>query len=522
MTTTTKPTPDSASSTSPKLRESLGGQACKWMEKYLIHGEGDRFGKPYRLLAWQREWLWRWFEVDPSDAGWWYLEALIGAERGAVKTELLAALGHLEMAGPDRIRRPTTPLVSVAAASYDQAGELFRQAQIMAGGAKGQEIETAPLFGLFEVFESEILFADGRPGRMDRVAAVAGTNEGGKETLFLADELAEWTGKRDRVYTVKSAATTKRTPPGRVVGISMAGAGRGEVPARDTDPLLWRLYARGLLERDDPGSRFLFDWQAADERHDLDDPEGIRAALREMRGADLTWSVEVRAREILSRKIPRHEARRLYLCQWTDLAADSWLVEMPGAWDECAAEDAIPADGTEVCVGVDMALRHDSVGVIVAGRLTDGRVGWYPRHWAPVDGRIDHADVFATIAGTIAQRWRIRSVTYDPRFFEVPARLLEDHGLAVVEFPQSPERLIPADGHLFDAVRDHRLAHPDHPILNAHASNAAWRESERGRYLSKGKAAGHMDLIRAGSMALWELDQPATNRVSEYVSLADL
>jgi phage terminase large subunit-like protein len=164
-----------------------------------------------------------------------------------------------------------------------------------------------------------------------------------------------------------------------------------------------------------------------------------------------------------------------------------------------------------------MALHHDSVGVVVAGRLSDGRVGWWPRVWEPVDGRIDHADVFATISGVIAERWKIQRVVYDPRFFELPANMLQDQGFTVVEFPQSVERLVPADGLLYELTRTGQLGHPNDPVLNHHASNAAWRESERGRYLSKAKAGGHMDLIRAGSMATYELmfDDPDTDPLTQ-------
>jgi phage terminase large subunit-like protein len=477
------------------------------MEKNLIHGEGDRFAQRFRLLPWHREFLWRWFELDPAAASWWYNEALVGAERGAVKTEFFAGLALLEMGGPKVFRR-VTPIVHVAAASYEQTDELFRQVQIMAGGTKDAPVERAPLYGLFDVYEHELFYADRRPGRIGRIAAVAGTNEGGKTSLLLGDELHEWTGRKARVWTVMTAGLTKRTPPGRACGMSTPGAGRGQIPARDTDPLLWRLYARGLLEQGRPDSRYLFDWRstAADPEQLRDDPVALRAALAMMRAADVAWSVEHRAREIESRKIPWHEALRYYLGLWVDVAADSWLVELPGVWDECYDPDAAPPDGTEVVVGVDMALHHDSVGVIVAGILPDGRVGWWSKAWAPDDrGRIDHLDVFATIAGSIAQRWRIRSVTYDPRFFEVPARLLEDQGITVIEFKQSPERLIPADGQLFELLRNHRLAHPGDPILTAHAIAAAWREGEHGRYLSKSKAGGPMDLIRAGAMATWEL-----------------
>lgn len=477
----------------------------------LVHGEGDRHGRPYELLPWHREFNWRWWELDPDQTmgPWWYLEALIGAERGAVKTEILAAHAMTELAGPDSLRNATaTPLVHIAAASLLQAGELFRQVQIMAGGAKGQELSSAPLYGLFEVLDTTVSFGDGRPGRIQRVAAEAGTAEGGKTSLFLADELAQWTGARAKVYDVLKAATTKRLNPGRMIGISMPGELRGAVPFEDDDPLLWKLYVRGLNEAKVADSRMLFDWRGAP-KVDWKDTKSIEKALRSMRGADVTWSVDVRLREIMTRAISLRQAGRLYLCLWPLLSTTSWLAEVPDVWEENARTNAVPVDGSEVVVGVDMALHNDHVGVIVAGVRSDGTVGWYPRSWAPINGRIDHADVFATIVGTFAERWKIKSVVYDPRFFEVPARLLEDAGIATVEFPQSPERLVAADDLLFQMVTKNQIVHPDDPTLNAHCAAAAWRDSgnQRGRYLAKSKTAPgqKMDLIRAGSMATWEL-----------------
>lgn len=477
-----------------------------------VHGEGDLFAQPARLLAWQREFLWRWYEVDTDAANeWWYREALVGAERGAAKTELLAWVATLEFAGPDEFRR-LTPVIHVAAASYDQAGELFRQIQIQFGGP-AQTVPQAPLCGLFDVFETEIRYKDGSPGKIERLAAVAGTNEGGKTTLFLGDELHEWTGRKARLWTVITAALTKRVVPGRSIGISTAAAGRGSLPAKPSDPLLWRLYARGLLQRDDPESRYLFDWVELDERWDVDDPAQLRAGLAAMRAADVTWSVEVRAQELEQRKVPRHEWLRYFGNRFVDAASDSWLVEHPNAWAGCRSDRRIP-DGCEVVVGVDMALRHDSVGVVAVG-LVDGVATWEPFSWSPEGGRIDHMAITATIRDEIARRYSVRSVVYDPRFFEVPAQILTDSGILCVEFPQSPERLVPADGFLFELVTGGDLRHPDDPILNRHSAAAAWRETERGRYLAKSVSAGHMDLMRAGSMATWELLQGAEDEDEE-------
>lgn len=484
-----------------------------------MHGEGDRFGEPYRLLDWQREFVWRWYELDPDGTDgrtWWYDEGLIGAERGAVKTELVAALGVLEFAGPQPFARPT-PIVHIAAAAFVQAGELFRQAQIMCGG-QGGSVPQAPLHGLFDVWDTVIVRRDGKPGKIERIAAVAGTNEGGKTTLFGADEVHEWTGRKGRVHTVVSAALTKRTPPGRALSISTAGAGRGSIPAKVTDPLLWRMYARGLESAADPTSRYLFDWREASMRWDLSDPEQLRSALREAgRAADVTWSVEVRARELEQRKIPEHEFRRYYLNQFVALAHDSWLTECPGAWEDNARPGLVPAEGDDVIVGVDMALHHDSAAVVVAwleGDTEQGPViGWWARTWAASRGRIDHLEILQEIRRIPARFGvTVRSVVYDPRFFTTQAAMLEDEGFATIEFPQSPERLVPADTLTFAAIAQGRHVHPDDPVLNAHAANAAWRESDRGRYLSKGRALGHMDAVRAGSMATYELllgEEPA-------------
>src|SRR5690606_27372192 len=124
-------------------------------------------------------------------------------------------------------------------------GELFRQAQIMGGGTDDAPV-SPPLSGRFIVQESAIKYADGVSGRIQRVAATAATAAGGKESLLLGDELREWQGRLARVWTVRAKSLTKRrTNPGRTIGMSTAGLGRGSMPPADDDPLLWRERGRG-------------------------------------------------------------------------------------------------------------------------------------------------------------------------------------------------------------------------------------------------------------------------------------
>ena len=495
-----------------ELRDTLGPVAEQWIESRLIHAEGDRFGEPFRLLPWQRRFLWRWYELHPDRPGeWWHNEAIIGRVRGDVKSEFLAALAMLEFAGPPPFRR-SSPIIHLAAAALKQAGEVFSQAQVMAGG-QGGAVPDAPLAGLFDVWDTEIVYADGRPGKLERVAADAGTLEGTKTTLFLADEVGEWHGRVARVYSTLTAALGKRVNARRIA-IGVAGVGRGSIPPGPRDSLWWREYVRGLTSLDDPTSRLLFEWAAAPADVRLDSPAELRDALRQAGGgeadgtADVVWSVEDRARMYETGQLTEPDLRRYFLNQWHDATGSSWLDATPGAWEACTdpAAAVIP-DRAPVLVGVDMALHADSVGVTVVHRLDDGRTVWQARIFAADAGRIDHVAVMAHLHD-LADRYRVDGVVYDPRFFELPATMLEDEGYRAVRFPQSPERMVPACRHAHQLIVAGQVVHDGDPALASHVRNAQWRDGERGRTLSKARSDGKIDALIAAVIATAELDEP--------------
>lgn len=494
-------------SSSPDLWPTHGRLAVRWIEKFLIHGEGDFFGKPFKLLPSQKLFLYRWYEYHPKTGLWRYRRALKGEPKGGGKTEFVAAIGALEYAGPPEIA-PASPLVQIAAASYDQADEVFRAVGTMLGGQK-QVVTEAPLRRFFDVFDSEVQFTDGRPGKIERVAAAAGTNDGAKPTLFIADELHEWTGNKVRVHTVIANGVSKRRNA-RILNISTAGAGRGAIPPAPSDSLLWKMYAEGKMQQADPtlSPDLLFDWQEASEEWDLDDEAQRELAIREASpdAADVLWDTADRVRRYDDPTVPRHEYRRYFLNQWVDVLDDNWLSRAPGVWDTAKSDIQIP-ERAPVKVGVDMALRHDSVAVTLSHRLADGRSVWRSRVFtADQSGRIDHVAVWHHIKSL---PYTVECVVYDPRFFELPARMLEEEGYMVIEMPQSPERMGPAADHTYQRVLDAQILHDGDPILRSHVNNAVWREGERGRTLSKSKSGGHIDALIAGVMAEWEHDQPS-------------
>lgn len=522
-------------SAKPDLFPSLGDIAERWIEQRLIHGEGDFFGRPFRLTPDQRLFLWRWYEYEPgtltSDgeawvaavrAGeiparhlipeppeWRYREAFICCPKGEGKSEYCAAMGVLEFAGPPVIA-PRSPNVPIAAASFDQANELFGAAQTMCGGAKGAEVESSPLRGLFTVFDTEILFADGRPGRLFRVAAQAGTKDGGKPTCFLADEIHEWKGPKARLHTVIANSIMKRRK-GRILNMSTVGAGTFSSPPKDSDPLWWKSYVQALEAIRYPSRhpRLLAMVRQAPEGLDpskrADVEKGIRAASS---AADVFWDVADRVDRFFDPKVPKHECIRYFWNRPTDADEESWLEEHPGAWVAGAKPKIKIKPGTPVGVAVDMALRHDSVAVSWGYVRPDGRAVVRCRFFTARGGKIDHLEVWRFITEELATANLIEWVVYDPRFFELPAVMAEEQGFNMIELPQSPERMAPACGHALDEIVNGRVLHDGDPALASHINHAARREGERGFTLSKTKSKGHIDGAVSLVMLLWTLAAP--------------
>jgi phage terminase large subunit-like protein len=505
-----------------KLWPSEGGIACDWIEKRIVCGEGDWYGMPFELRKDQQEFVYEWYSYC-GNCGWWrFSGAIRGEGRGGGKTQFAAALAALDLAGPEEVS-PTSPNVCVAAGSFEQADICFSQLGLAFGGADGQ-MKAAPLNGVCNVTAKVISFRNGDPGKAFRVAAKAGTNEGGNPSLMLADETHEWGADGDnkaRLFTVLSLGATKRSlkcrkggqvvnrGPGRWIMISTAGF--------DVDNnMLGTWYKRCKEAQKDPtiDSRTLFDWREAEDGLDYKNPEDRAKACRQASGAaDVIWSVKQRVAQW--GKVPSHEWIRYFANRWVEVSEDSWLVDYPSAWNDCSDPELVAkaeaGDFEMGVVGVDMALRQDSVGVCTL-RWVETPSGTRiavtsKRFMSDQLGRIDHVNVWnyikgqASILGT-----KFRGVVYDPRFFELPARLLEDEGVEVIQFDQNVARMAPACGDAFARIKASGFAHSDDYPLNSAVLTAAKREQENGTFtLSKGRSKNKIDLCIAMVMGSWVL-----------------
>ena len=181
-----------------KLAASNGGRVVKFIENFCVHGEGDFYGAPFKLDLWQKQLIYNLYELN-EDRSRKYREALVGVPKGNGKSQLAAAIGLYELLGAGTV----SPLVTVAAASFEQADLVFGTMRTMC--------EQSPyLKNVTEVFNNSIGVKKG-PGRVFRVAAKAGTADGGRNSAFIADEIHEWsTPNLQRVHYVLSNNTAKR------------------------------------------------------------------------------------------------------------------------------------------------------------------------------------------------------------------------------------------------------------------------------------------------------------------------
>ncbi|MGQ0669339.1 MAG: hypothetical protein ACT4PO_06665 [Actinomycetota bacterium] len=444
-----------------------------------MHGEGDFHGEPFALEPFQRWLVRRLYLVDATTRRRIVRRALLIGPKGWGKTELIAAVGLAELCGPtvvDEHGRPTTrrsPNIPIAAASYEQTDRLFGAAYIMATH------ERSGLAPFVEAYETEIRIKD-RPGRLHRLAAVAGTSEGGLPTAFLADELHEWRLPRQRrVHLVIGNSLAKRQQ-GLELGITTPDDA-------SPDSLLGNLVSYGERvasgEVDDPSCFYVR--YAADEGTNLNDPVALRAAIAEAMPAE--WvDVEWMAARYEIDRIPEHEFRRYYLGQFIR-PTGAWLPI--GKWGERARPRRRVPKGTEVVLGFDGSYNRDSTALV--GATLQGHVFvlgcWERPEAADDDWRVPRAQVNAAVVAAF-KRYAVLEMACDPyRWTSEIEAWAEAYGSVVIEFPTAaPKRMAPACARFYAAVVSGQgLTHDGNPALARHLHNAVTRETRDGAYITK-------------------------------------
>ena len=458
-----------ANGTSPA--PTIGPYVASWIERNVVHAEGDYLGQPFRPKGWQKSFIYRAYELK-SDGSRRYDRALLGLPKGNGKTELAAALALTELAGPvvfagwdgngrPRARTRLSPDIPIAAASWEQADMLFGAAKTM--------VSSGPLEPLFECFDTEILPKD-VVGKLYRVAAAAGTNDGRRPTFFVADELHEWEGRKERVHLILSNGRAKRSDTWEL-SISTAGW--------DPESLLHRLYQLGKSGEDD---RLLFVWHEADPELDLSDETQRHEAIRQANPAVGDFlrleSIDARFHEI-----PEHEWRRYYLNQW--VASPEQWIDL-ASWESAADLDRIVAPKDAIALGFDGSYNQDATALV--GCTMDESphlftLGVWERpeniaSWTVDEGAVEMAILEA------CETYHVVWLAADDTFGRIWSKLLgslAEKGLPVTEWPtRAPSRMAPACGQLWGALRRGQVTHDGSPELTNHVMNCRTKTDRYG------------------------------------------
>lgn len=453
-----------------------------------MYGEGDRFGEPVRLDAFQVHFLLHLYELN-DDGSRRYRRALFECPKGNGKTPLAAWIGAYELT------HSASPVIPVAAASFDQADLLF-------GDLRTCVAESTVLLTYLEPLESEVQVREG-PGRAYKVAAVAGTNDGQRPSCFLADEIHEWLGNKARVHLILANGCAKRKGSLQL---------NTTTPGADMETLAGKLHDYGLrVNAGEIADReFLFVWYGCPaDRYDLDDPAQLRRAVREANpAADSFLNVE----DVCARfyQVPRYEFLRYNLGCWTTVG-DAWLPD--GTWAACedAESDALN-DGAAVVLGFDGSFNNDSTALVVVSASDMPHVGVVQAWERPQDGRHDWQVPILDVEEAIraaCRKWQVNEIACDPFRWARTYQILESEQLPIVEFPQSPSRMVPATQRFYEAVVNVAMTHSGDPRLARHIDNCVLKVDARGARLAKESRSSvrKIDLAVAAVMAFERASQ---------------
>jgi phage terminase large subunit-like protein len=398
---------------------------------------------------------------------------------------------------------------------YSVAGDR-EQARIVFGTAKRMVEADEELSSLVTPYKDALeVTATGSVYRC--LASTADLREGLNPTLVLFDELhVQPNADLWSVMTLGSGA--RRNP--LVLGITTAGE---KIDRNGQDSFCYQLYdhgrrvARGEVE--DPS--FFFAWWEPRKAMEADHRDPKVWAEGSPGFGDL-----VDPEDFLS-VLPPITPEGQFRTKRTNLFVsvnESWLPF--GAWDLCAAPGRTVPDHTPITLGFDGSFSGDStalVGVTVEQRPHVFVVDAWER---PVGGagdgwRVDIATVEDAIRDA-CRRWKVAEVACDTYRWNDTIQRLQSERLPMVDYPQRPERMVPATTSFRTAVLERTLTHDGDPRLARHVEAAVLRVGGRGPMLAKEHKASqrHIDLTVAAVMAYDRATQQQPAKV-RFISLAD-
>lgn len=508
----------------PQIKASKGDYVIDWIETHCVYTVGRWVGQQVKLLEWQKDFLRHLFAIDPETKRRWYRWALLGIPKKNGKTELAAWLGLYFLIGDNE----PAAWVACAASSDNQADLVF-------GAAKRCAEWSPTLSKVCVTYDREILVPSLPGAKLVRVTSGTGTNDGPSWHAVICDELHEWVGKGEDLWSILTNGIGGREQP-VVLQITTAGFDvEGTVCGQQYE------WGKQLVREPDLDPHYLMWWyEPVDPKCDYRDEEVWR---------DVTpsWGVAIPdpIKYLRDQALKKTESvfRRYFLNQWVR-AEDIWLPYE--AWESCIQEDRDLSRRYPLYVGVDGALRRDSMALVayqpqpvteleelqmralaeehgfeLPEMLTRDVVrSWifenpYPkRHPKHGNWKLNLHEPKNVLRELFRDFPEVAmydeddeplvgpAFGYDPYALELFASDLEDEGLNMVEVPQTPQRMCPASETLYEKILTQIVAHDNDPTLDRHIHSAVPKESDRGWRIVKPKDSPGVKVDGAIALAM--------------------
>lgn len=445
-------------------------RAVRFIETYCRPSKGKGHGQPLRLAKFQKDWL--------SDALKDGVDvAVLQTPRGNGKSSLGGALAVWALFDDDETGSPQVPIIAttitqavrscygVAVSMIKSEPELMRRALIYTGISQPRVVVPFNEGEMFPISND----TDGLQGLDPSLAIV---DEMGFQPVASWDSLRLATGKRERSL---------------VLGLGTPGLGR--------DNAMFHL--RSAIKDGASTQGIAYHEHSAPDDCATDDRAAWRKANPAMRAGFLRPS----ALETDLGITPEAHFRIFRLGQWYEGGVESWLGDDARvAWESLTSPWDL-VDKAPTWVGVDIALKRDTSAVVVMQQRPDGRFHAVSKVWTPTATEpVDVTDLMQYLRDLDAT-YALQAIAFDPRFFDVPAKMLDDEGLPMEEVPQSIERMTMAVGGLYEAIVKKQITHDGDDVFASHVINAVPRFNERGFTLAKGKSRGKIDAVIALALA---------------------
>lgn len=445
-------------------------RAIKFITTYCRAPKGVGAGQPMKLHHFQEDWIEE-ILADGNDA------AVSSFPRGNGKSTFSAGLAVWALFDGDEYGAPQVPII---ATTVTQA---MRSIYGVARSMIGNEPELADRSINYSAIGNTRIYVPFNEGEMFPSSNDVDGLQGLDPSLALVDEIG-FQGLES--WDSLLLASGKR-PESLVMGFG--------TPGLDRDNALFHIRKRVNEGAILPG--FTFREYAADPGCRIDDREQWRKANPALAAGFLQEKALLTALGLS----PEAHFRIFRLGQWVD-GVQSWLGEDGRAiWEVLETNNRL-VPGAPTWVGVDVGIKRDSTAVVLVQYTDDGKLHAVAKLWTPTkDEPVDVTDVMQFLRDT-SQQYRVGAISFDPRFFDVPAKMLYDDGLPMVEIPQSVERMTPIIGNLYELIKNGGLSHEGDEAFTTQVLNAVPRFNDRGFTLQKSKSRGRIDATIALGLAV--------------------